>query len=1527
MKRLLKLIAIILVMNEILTPFSFALWDEADIFDLKENTVIEDETTESDSSSDDTGWETWGEDSPSEDFQDENYQIEWEDTQDSSDDIQNDENISSNWEKVDTDDESPIDTQNDENNSSEQQTWSDLINDTEWEVWSEVDSSEDPQDENYQIEWEDTQDYSDDIQNDESITSNWEEVDIHDESPIDSKNDENNDSEQLTWSDLINNTEWGEWSGEVSLKQWTENEGNQSQDWIFDTLPDSLSEVIDKIRYFFKSEWDSRYIKYGKDKNNIWTITLKDPKTSFSITIMDKNLWANVVGIGNGSYGYYFQWWNNHWVESVNSTNKTAQKAVYNDNFYNHGYDGNWVFIVWSSDYWENWEHYNSLWWNESKESSRYGACPAGYHVPTIKEWNQLLNIWWNIHTQDNSEGETTLRYSANYSARNIHTFKSAATQCTQWETECVDEDKISSIIAILSSELKLPLAGSYDENWNFHDGLWVYWTSISKNGNSAWVFNMGAYIWEREDNALFYKAQGHNIRCFQNVEPYVAPAISEPQNDSTWIETDNSEESPLLPGEIQDEVHNNKEPQNNEESTQDSYPENDIPSDVESYPIIQDTTGDSVNKEINTKEYTITWKNEDGSIRDTTTVAYGQMPTHANPIQSADAHYSYEFAWWEPELKAVEWDAEYKAKYIYIPIEYTITWKNEDGTMIDTTKVAYGQIPTHKSPVQPADEKYSYKFTWWEPKLSEVKWNTEYRAKYEYIVNKFTITRENEDWTIIDTTEVPYGEIPTHEDPIQPADEKYSYEFTWWEPEISEVIWDTKYRAKYKYLVNKYRVTWKDEDETVLETGEVEYGTIPTYNGSIPTKGSTEEFEYRFEWWEPEIEGVKWDTVYTAKYIESPIIQSEESNDWNETETGSSEQNSHDNKQNIQDFVSESQNNEDIPSWTHWDENGWSYEWSSDTYEDSSTNASEWKNTIQEWENSEENQGFFGWLWETLKSFFLNDEDGYLRGSETINDIIVSVEAEEWTFPAWTEVVIKWVSEDRLETIQTSLVEDESNNVTENTQIVAFDISFVYSWEEIQPEKDVSVKFNYKENSDFQWASEKELSVYHIDDETDEWTEIQLASKDGDEIEILATDFSIYVLTLSDNNSIKLTLNPGDWTIITWNNIEIDEQWIWTITSVNGNVTLPNATRENHVFVWWYTSQTSSLQSFVWNGWDEYHMDADITLYAEWCNDWYIINTEKTSCISRWNLKTILDQNPNFTWWEIEILKPNWWANNNDPDTIIIMDRNLWATTSGTNNSAWWYYYQYGNNYWFTQNPPTIARNIANINLTKYEPWNPYYSWNFVIWKVWNTKYNDWPTTPNYNIWWYESGTEGDRQWPCPLGWHMPTIEEWNKVIDYRTWTNGWMNVNNFRTQLSLPLPWWIMRSDAKMEWANSNWWFRTVSLDLSKEFVYELEVTSTSYNGGYSENMVNARQIRCFKNEDKSDIRYTVIYKDWEDEEVFEDQIFSGLSLWDDFPEFSWNISSDISLILYSRMIVYMSFHEGICREVIYLLIYQVQ
>lgn len=1479
MKLLLKITAVIMMMNNVLTPFSYVFSNEDEIFDVTENVVTENEEIEEIE-------EDMRENSEEiENIEDkEEVEIDYsEEISEGTEDIEDEENET----QTDSPEEIP---EREENIEDKEEVKTDYLEG----ILEETEDIKDEEDEKQTdfpekiSEWE-IQDYS--VENFEWQTWSeekflwWQEKnEIQVDSSISFQNDtEENKVQDSPTEDTILQT----WS---KVDSWENASEDQEKDErIIEEIWDEIQEIITKIRYFFKKEWDVGYIKYGRDSNNIWIITLKDPKTWVSMIIMDKNLWANSIG----DNGYYFQRWNNHGVKTVNSNNKTIEKAIYNDSYYNRGYDGKWLFIVWSTDYWENGEHYNSLWWNESKESSRYGACPVGYHIPTIKEWNQLLNIWWNIHTQDNSEGKTILRYSANYSTRNIHTFKNSATQCEQWDTECVDENMLSIIVEILSSELKLPLAGSYDENGNFHGGLWVYWTSISKNGNTAWVFDMNAYIWDGENNSLLYKAQGHNIRCFQNLEPYEAPVNPEIQNEDLmpyWTESesfsDDTNKDSLT------EPQNDKFGKDVEENIQNTYSENDILSDIKSDLVNQDTTWDLINEETDIKEYTITWKNEDGSIRDTTFVEYGQMPTHEDLVQPSDEKYSYKFAWWEPELKVVEWDAEYKAKYLYIPMEYTVTWKNEDGTVIDTTRVAYGQKPTHTNPVQPSDEKYSYKFAWWEPNLSEVKWDIEYRAKYEYITNKSTIMWKNEDWTIIDTTEVPYGEIPIHENPTQPADAHYSYEFSGRDPEVLKVTWPAEYRAIYKYIVNKYTVTWQNEDWTVLGTGEVEYGIIPEYNGVIPAKESTEEFEYIFVWWEPEIEKIKWDVVYKAKYTESSIIEDEESKDWDEIQTDASEQISQDNEQNIQDFVSESQNDGNIQSWTHWDENEWFYEWGNNTNENSSTNTTKRENNIQEWENSEKNQWFFGWIWETLKSFFLDDEDGYLRGSETINDIVVSVEAEEWIFPEGTEVIIKWIPQKRLESIQTSLVEDESNNVTENAQILAFDISFVYSWEEIQPTKEVSVKFNYKDNLDFQWALDKELSVYHIDDETDEWTEIQVANKNGDEIEILATDFSIYVLALSDSNSIELTLNPGDWTIITWNNIVVDEQWIWTITSVNGNVTLPDATRENHVFVWWYTSQTSSLQSFAWNGWDEYHVDASITLYAKWCNDWYTINTDKTSCILEWNLKTILDQNPNFTWWEKEIPMPLWWTNEEDPISIVMMDRNLWATTHGTESNAWWYYYQWWNNYWFTQNPPTILRSIANVNLSLYAP-STYYSWTYIIWKENNTTFPNWATTDNYNIWWYYSGTNEAKQWPCPTNWHVPTIEEWRKVVEYWSWNNGWMNVPNFRAELALPLAWWITRSTATLESGNIAWLYRTATPDTSKSFAYDFVVRNDLYDVNYSENLVNWRQVRCFKNEDAIVRRYTVTYNDGVDNrEIFEDQIFSGLLRWDDFPQFSWQV-----------------------------------
>ena len=45
------------------------------------------------------------------------------------------------------------------------------------------------------------------------------------------------------------------------------------------------------------------------------TISICDPSSNGTkcITMQDKNLWASEAWTWTSSYGYHFQWWNNHW--------------------------------------------------------------------------------------------------------------------------------------------------------------------------------------------------------------------------------------------------------------------------------------------------------------------------------------------------------------------------------------------------------------------------------------------------------------------------------------------------------------------------------------------------------------------------------------------------------------------------------------------------------------------------------------------------------------------------------------------------------------------------------------------------------------------------------------------------------------------------------------------------------------------------------------------------------------------------------------------------------------------------------------------------------------------------------------------------------------------------------------------------------------------------------------------------------------------------------------------------------------
>ena len=158
-------------------------------------------------------------------------------------------------------------------------------------------------------------------------------------------------------------------------------------------------------------------------------------------------------------------------------------------------------------------------------------------------------------------------------------------------------------------------------------------------------------------------------------------------------------------------------------------------------------------------------------------------------------------------------------------PIQYTITWLNDDGSLIETATVEYGQFPDHADAIKENTDEYTYTFTGWTPEIVPAKENVTYTANYTATRNSYTITWLNDDGGLIDTTIVEYGQLPSHSDPSKENTAEFIYTFAGWTPEIDNVTGDATYQAVFDEERIEHVVSFDANGGHTAPEAQVKYG------------------------------------------------------------------------------------------------------------------------------------------------------------------------------------------------------------------------------------------------------------------------------------------------------------------------------------------------------------------------------------------------------------------------------------------------------------------------------------------------------------------------------------------------------------------------------------------------------------------------------------------------------------------------------------------------------------------------------
>lgn len=191
---------------------------------------------------------------------------------------------------------------------------------------------------------------------------------------------------------------------------------------------------------------------------------------------------------------------------------------------------------------------------------------------------------------------------------------------------------------------------------------------------------------------------------------------------------------------------------------------------------------------------FTVTFKNYDGSILYVDKVVTGSSVVYkgATPTRPTDSEFVYTFSGWDHSLESITSDLTVTALFSTSAPQFTVTFKNYDGSVLGTSTVDIGTtaVYTGDTPTKPEDEKYTYTFSGWDRSLDNVTKDFYTVAQFDSTLKEFTVTFCNWEKTELGKVKVPYGSPAayTGTTPTREADENYTYTFKGWNEDLSSI-------------------------------------------------------------------------------------------------------------------------------------------------------------------------------------------------------------------------------------------------------------------------------------------------------------------------------------------------------------------------------------------------------------------------------------------------------------------------------------------------------------------------------------------------------------------------------------------------------------------------------------------------------------------------------------------------------------------------------------------------------------------